>query len=237
MTSEVRDIFLLALSAMFNPSLLGAVTVMLLLPHPKRLMLGYLAGAYITSITAGLLIVYKLHGTRAESTSKHSVSPVEDLVVGTIALGVAWMLHTGRDQPVRERRRRRKDAKREAKRRAGKPTESLSLRMLGKGDPKVAFAVGMLLSFPGVSYLLGLDRIHDLDPGPAGTLGLVLAFCLIQLMLLEVPLLGYVFDPERTRERINRFKSWTARRGRRAAVYTAGAIGLLLTARGIVTVL
>ena len=38
MSSQLLDIFLLSLLAMFNPSLLAAVTVMLLLPNPKRLM-------------------------------------------------------------------------------------------------------------------------------------------------------------------------------------------------------
>ena len=54
MSKDLLDIFLLALVSMFNPSLLAAVTVMLLLPNPKRLMVGYLLGAYTTSITLGL---------------------------------------------------------------------------------------------------------------------------------------------------------------------------------------
>src|SRR3954464_9143295 len=222
---------------MFNPSLLAAVTVMLLLPSPKRLMLGYLLGAYLTSITVGLLIVFTLHGSEAESTSRHTISPAEDIVIGVLALTIAIVLRTGRDQSLRERRQQKKDAKLEAKRQAGKPSESLSLRMLGKGDPKVTFAVGVALSFPGVSYLAALDKIHDVDPGAAGSVLLVVAFCLIQLMLLELPLLGYVFAPESTRDRIARFKSWTARSGRTAAVNAAGIIGLLLIFRGVVTLL
>src|SRR4051794_8624928 len=153
MSGDLAPILLLALTAMLNPSLLAAVTVMLLLPSPKRLMLGYLLGAYLTSITVGLLIVSTLHGSGTESTSKHTVSPLEDFVLGALALVIAWVLHTERDQPWRGRRREKKDVKLEAQRRAGKPTESLPLRMLGRGDPKVTFAVGIVLSFPGVSYL------------------------------------------------------------------------------------
>jgi len=235
--SDVLDIFLLALLAMFNPSLLGAVTVMLLLPSPKRLMLGYLLGAYTTSITAGLLIVFTLHGSDAAGTSKHTISPVEDIVLGVLALVIAFVLHTGRDQPARERRRRKKEAKLAEKRNAGKPTEPLSLRMLGKGDPKVTFAVGMVLSFPGVSYLVALDKIHTVDPGPAVVVLLVVVFCLIQLLLLELPLLSYAVAPERTKERIDAFKVWTARSGRKTAVYASGVIGLLLVVRGVVTLL
>jgi hypothetical protein len=65
--SNLLAIFLLSLAAMFNPSLLAAVTVMLLMPNPKRLMAGYLLGAYVTSITLGLLIVSSLHGSSTET--------------------------------------------------------------------------------------------------------------------------------------------------------------------------
>ena len=47
------QIFLFSLLAALNPVLVGASTVMLLLPNPKRLMLGYLLGAFMTSITSG----------------------------------------------------------------------------------------------------------------------------------------------------------------------------------------
>ena len=157
MGSELLDIFLLSLLAMFNPALLAAVTVLLLLPSPKRLMVGYLLGAYTTSITLGLLIVFSLQSSSTESTSKHTVSPLEDIVVGVLALAIAWVLRTGRDQPFQERRRVKKEANLKARQEAGKPTESLPLRMLGKGDPKVTFVVGAVLSFPGVSYLDALD--------------------------------------------------------------------------------
>jgi transposase-like protein len=86
----------------------------------------------------------------------------------------------------------------EARREAGKPTESLPLRLLGKGDPKVTFVVGVLLTFPGVAYLDALDHIHKLNPGTAATVVLVISFCAIQLLVLELPLLGYVFSPDRT---------------------------------------
>src|SRR4249920_3839815 len=89
------------------------------------------------------------------------------------------------------------DAVRDRTRReAGKPTESLPLRILGKGDPRATFVVGAILSFPGVSYLDALDHIHKLNPGTVPTVLLVVGFCLMQQILLELPLLGYVFAPD-----------------------------------------
>src|SRR3954470_4869332 len=207
MNNELVDIFLLSLFAMFNPSLLAALTVMLLLPNPKRLMVGYLLGAYLTSITLGLVVVFSLHDSSAASTSKHTISPLEDIVVGLILLGLAFVLRTGRDRPLQERRRRKKDAKLQARQQAGKPTESLPMRMLGKGNPRVTFVVGALLSFPGVSYLTALHKMTKLDPGTAATVLLVLGFCVVQPLLLELPLLGYVFSPGGTKDRVTRFKT------------------------------
>ena len=124
-----------------------------------------------------------------------------------------------------------------AKQEAGKPTESLPLRMLGKGDPKVTFVVGALLSFPGVSFLDALDHIHKLNPGNVATVLLVVGFCLMQQILLEVPLLGYLFAPESTADRVTRFKDWMGRKGRTAAVLGAAGIGVFLIVRGVITLL
>jgi hypothetical protein len=237
MSNELLDIFVLALFAMFNPSLLAAVTVMLLLPSPKRLMAGYLLGAYTTSITLGLVIVFTLHGSSTETSSKHTISPLEDIVVGLLLAAIAFVLATGRDERFQQRRREKKDAKLRAREAAGKPTESLPLRMLGKGDPKVTFLVGAFLSFPGVSYLDALDHIHKLNPGTVPTVLLVIGFCLMQQILLEVPLLGYVFAPEDTQDKVTRFKDWMGRKGRSVAVIGAAALAAWLLIRGLISLL
>ena len=104
---DLFSIFLLALFAMVNPTLLAAVTVMLLLPNPKKLMFGYLMGAYLTSITLGMLIVFSLSDSNGVSTAKHTLSPVEDIAIGLILLLVAYVLGGSRAEPLRERRRRR----------------------------------------------------------------------------------------------------------------------------------
>ena len=69
------------------------------------------------------------------------------------------------------------------------------------------------------------------------TVLLVIFFCMMQQILLELPLLGYVFAPDSTRDRVTRFKAWMARSGRSAAVIGAGAIGLVLIVRGLITLL
>jgi Sap, sulfolipid-1-addressing protein len=229
---DLGSIFGLSLLAMCNPTLLAAVTVMMLLPDTKKLMLGYLLGAYLTSISLGMVIVFSLHGSGSVESAKHTLGPVQDLVVGAILLLVGFVLGTGRDEPLRERRRRRKEAKQ-----AGQPKEAWPQRMLGRGSARVTFAVGVVLTFPGVSYLAALDRMAELDASTAETALLVIGFCLIQQMLLELPLIGYALAPEWTQSAVNGFRSWLERNGRRAAAGVALAIGVLLILRGVVTLL
>jgi len=229
--SDLLHIFGLALVAMANPTLLAAVTVMLLLPNPKRLMLGYLLGAYTTSISTGLAIVFVLHDSGAVDTGKSTIGPGEDIVVGLLLLLVAFVLGSDRDQRLRERKARRKHEKQAEN--GGEEKESLPIRLLGRGSPRVAFVVGLLLSFPGVSYLVALGRIDGLDAGVAPTALLVVAFCLIQQMLLEVPLIGYALAPERTQGAVDGFRDWLARNGRRAGIMVAAVLGALLIIRGL----
>jgi Sap-like sulfolipid-1-addressing protein len=233
MSKDLTDIFLLSLVSMFNPTLLAAVTVMLLLPSPKRLMFGYLLGAYLTSISLGLVIVFSLQGSSAVSTSRQAISPAEDIAVGLILVVIAYVLGTGRDEPLQERRRRRKATKEKA----GEAKQSWPERMLGRGSARITFVVGAVLTFPGVSYLAALDHISALDPGTVATVALVVFFCLMQQLLLELPLLGYAFAPERTQAAVTGFRAWIDRSGRRAAIVGAGVLGLVLIARGVITLL
>ena len=56
-------------------------------------------------------------------------------------------------------------------------------------------------------------------------------------VLLELPLLGYVFAPAGTQDRVNRFKACIGRKGRTAVVIGATVIGLFHIARGVITLL
>lgn len=231
--SDLATIFLLAVFAMFNPTLLAAVTVMMLLPNTKRLMTGYLLGAYLTSISLGLLIVFSINDSGSVDTARRTLSPVEDIVVGLIVLTVAFVLGTGRDARLQERRKRRKEKKAEK----GGATESWPERMLGRGSARVTFAVGAVLTFPGVSYLAALDHMAKLDAGTVPTVLLVVGFCLMQQMLIELPLVGYAVAPEWTQDAVVRFRAWLGRSGRRAAVIGAAVVGAYLLARGLITLL
>ena len=162
---------------------------MLLLPHPDRLLLGYWLGAALTAVTLGLVIVFALEGSGYAKTSKKTVSPAVDLALAGIAVLIVLVLATGRDQRFEQRRARRRESK--------KPPRWQ--RRLAKGTAKTTFVVGVLLSFPGASYLIALDRLGKLHFSTAVTVLVVIGFTLVQLVLLEAPLIAYAIAPNRRR--------------------------------------
>src|ERR1700760_2554041 len=179
---------------MFNPTLLAAVTIMMLLPDPRKLITGYLLGPPLPSIGLGLAIVFSFHQSSGVESSKKTLSPLEDLVFGAVLAIVGWALLSGRVARVKESRKRRHEEKHGPK----QEKESLPERLLGRGSMRITFAVGALLSLPGASYFVALDKIAKLNWPTATTALAVIIFCLIQQFLLEAPLIGFWFAPDWT---------------------------------------
>ncbi len=228
------DVLLLAFSAALNPTLLAATTVMLLLPKPRKLMLGYLLGAMMTSVLLGLVIVFSLEDSGAVEVAKDTLGPAADIALGAVFLVVARVLSAERDVVLKERRQRRKAAKGKATTDKGPPRWQ---QVLSRGTPRTTFAVGALLTLPGASYLVALTRLSKDDLGTPETVLAVVGFNLIMLALLELPLLSYWLQPEATPGRVERFKAWLRRDGRRMAIRVVTVAGALLVMRGVITLI
>jgi len=222
--------FALSLTSALNPTLFAALMVMLVSRNAERLMTGYLIGALFTGIITGLVIVFVLPQSSAVSTSRNTLSPALDLALGSLAILAGIVLDTGPHDRVSEWRQRRGEKEAEK----GPPRWR---RELDKGSPRVAFFVGVALSLPGASYLIALDILHKQDLPVVPTVLCVIAFCLIQLVLLELPVLGFVVAREQTVASVERFRSWVGRDARVIATRAAFIIGVLLVVRGVLELL
>jgi hypothetical protein len=212
------NIFLLSLVAAANAALLAAVTVMLFLPNPKRLLVGYLVGALLMSLTVGFVIVFAVHDSSATSTARNSLSPSFDIALGLIALLVAYVLHGGHDQRLKDRRRKKKQKDEDVEK-----SPSRIEQLLGRGSARVTFALGVVLTLPGVAYLVALHDLDNLNYRTVPTILVILGFNVMLLVLLEVPLVGYAVAPERTVVEVQRFRAWLSRRGWRSSAPRSSA--------------
>jgi Sap, sulfolipid-1-addressing protein len=220
-------VVLLSFTSAINPTLIAVTTVMLLLPRPERLMLGYWLGAMTMSITLGLVILFALNGSATVSTTQHTLSPAADLVLGALSVVLALILNSGEDRRLAARRARRNEAKKP-------PRWEGALR---HGNARTTFVIGALLTLPGFSYLLALGRLHKLDYPAAESIVVVIAFNLVMLILLEAPMIAFVVAPDWTPRTIDRTKAWAARSGRRVAVRGLLVIGVALVIKGIIGLL
>ncbi len=216
------------LSAVY-PTLIAATTVMLLLPNADRLMFGFWLGAMITSVSCGLVIVFALSGSSAVATSKQSISPAIDLVIAVLLLIAAIALRRGGGEPV-HRQHSERDKRGETK-------VPRWRRTLSQGSPRHTFVVGILLSFPGVWYLAGLDRLIRQHYSTLAEVVVVVGFCLVQLVLIEIPMLAFRVWPTETPIAIDRAKAWSARHGRQIGVWALVVIAGLLLLRGFIGLL
>jgi Sap-like sulfolipid-1-addressing protein len=224
-----------AFAAAFNPTLLAATTVMLLLDHPKRLLLGYLFGALLTSVTLGMVIVFAVDGSSgATSAAQSTLSPAMDLALGGLLLVVAYLIRPGQVPKatgrLAERRRRHEEKKKDK----GPPKWQ---QKLSQGTAKTTFVIGALLTLPGASYIVGMGHIADKDASVPATAAMVLGFNVIMLALIELPLLAFTFAPEWTPDAVNRFKAWFNRHSKRIGFRGAFILGVLLIVRGLVELL
>ncbi len=143
-----------------------------------------------------------------------------------LAFVIAAVVGTGRAARANERRKSK---------RADKPKKTPRWqRELSKGSARDTFVVGLLLSFPGASYLASLTEIEKQNLGGAATVLTVVAVTVVMLVLLEVPLLSFTFAPEWTPAALERGKAWFGQNGARAAVIGATVIGVALIVRGTI---
>jgi Sap, sulfolipid-1-addressing protein len=225
------EILFLSLLAALNPTLLAATTVMLLLQHPGRLMLGYWVGAMLMSVTLGLIIVFVLEDSSVASTTKTTVSPAANFVLAVLMWILAGVLATGGGKRVEEGRRKRK-AKRQVDKEPPKWQQQLS-----KGTARTTFVIGALLSLPGATYLAALTNLSKLDYANSVTVLVVILFNLIQLLLIEVPLVALKVAPDQTPILIERAKAWAQTHGREYGVWALVVLGVLFAIKGLVEAL
>ena len=221
---------LACLAALF-PLMLAAVVLILTRPRPKRLLVSFLIGGWAMSLTTGLLVLHAFQGTDPEVLgSSNTVHPGAYLLGGVLCLAVAYLMGTERGAALRARR----TAKRPAA--PAKEGPSRAERALAGDRAAVAFAVGAVINVPGIYYLTAL---HDLATGSYSTaeqLALILVFNLVMFTFAEVPLVSYLFSPEKTAAGVARFQDFLTRNATRIVALLALVFGVALTAKGIAAV-
>jgi Sap, sulfolipid-1-addressing protein len=109
------------------------------------------------------------------------------------------------------------------------------MQLLQRGTPRTAFVVGaVIIGIPGVSYLTAMGLLGREHAPTSAVVLVVLAWDVIMLLLLEVPVVAYAFAPGGTAKAVEGFKSWLTRDESRIAYWCALIAGAALLAIGVV---
>jgi len=101
----------------------------------------------------------------------------------------------------------------------------------------VAFGIGLVINLaPGAWYIVALKDIAQSTLSHAEVVVVVVLFCIVMYGLIELPLLGFVFAPQRAADLSRRFSAWLGGNSRRLAVWVLVAGGCYLIARGFLAV-
>jgi hypothetical protein len=207
---------------MFWPTLIVIVVLALRVSQPVKILFWFLAGGLLTTVTVGIAVVFALQGASFMNGSKPTIDPVIDIVIGLLSiLGAAALLRkASRPQPAT----------------AEKPSDAAAP---DKKPPLTERAVergaGIILNIvPGTVPIVALKDIAELDASNAAKVATIIVFYVIMFAFVEVPIVAYLFVPERTTVAVNAFNDWLKRNGRRFAAYVLAAVGLYLTVRGII---
>ena len=210
------ELLLLAIAAAFYPALLAVVIIFLGRPRPKKLLLFFLAGALLASISIGLIAVFALDGADFGSSAKNSFGA--GLYIGLGTLGLIAGLYFLRSTP---------------KPKQPKEKPSMTQRVLTRDSSWLVFVLGIVLNLPGVWYLIALKDIGLSEYSDSVKVLLLLGFNVIMFSFVEAPLIGYLVAPDWSHQQVVRFNGWLHRNGRHLGGWIGVVVGTYLLVRGI----
>lgn len=222
-------LLLMAIAVSLEPVRLGLAVVMLNRPRPILQLLVFLCGGFAMGLAVGAVVLTALDATPL--AADQLTVPRAQIVIGILAIGCAAVL-------AASSRLRRSTTGAEPEP-AGEPATgrgrfaARTREMMAGGSLWVAGVSGLGIALPSVDYLAALALIHASGFTPAGQFGALVAFNAVAFILVEIPLLSYVFAPQATTQRLAALHSWVRSRTRMQVAGLLAAIGLLLIGLGL----
>lgn len=214
-------LLLMAVAVSLEPFRIGMTVLMINRPRPALQLLALLGGGFAMGTAVGVVVLFVL---RPALDSAHFTLPRVQIVVGALlllnaALVAAGMLGGGRGDGAPGGR--------------FAPLAIRARRLLEGRSLWTAGATGLGLALPSVDYLAALALIAASGAAAAVQFGALIAFNVVALALVEIPLLCYLVAPERTRAALSTLNAWIRAQGRRGVSLLLAAVGTVLLAVGV----
>jgi hypothetical protein len=207
----------LALLAALSPTELLVAAVFLGSARPRPTAAAYLAGALLMSLIMGLVVLLVLRSVGLNHPAQHAPRYGLRLGLGIILLAAAAVIAKRKPkQPDPENAR-----------------QGIVSRMIADPGPRSAFAVGLLLFAPGVTFIAAVQVIATAQAGAELTAVAVLVVVIINALLVWGPFVLYLAAPGFTTRHLTAFNGWLRAHGTAILTVVLLSAGVLLVYNGI----
>lgn len=215
-------VLVLAIAISFELVRPTMVPIMLLRPNPFLQLLAFLLGNYLSGFTAGLLVLFVFH--KSPLGSDPSNSGKTQIGIGVVLLLIAAAM------ALPYLRSRHKVGAREPVDRVTQHSE----RMFSKGrSPWWAGLIGMGTGLPSIDYFAALVVIASSGASHASQVGALIMLLVVGNIVVLIPLITYVFMPERTSQLVGKFQTWIGSRSRGEFALIVAGVGVLQIVIGL----
>ena len=214
-----------AFLAAISPTALLVMAVFLSSAEPRRNALMYTAGAVAMTVTAAVIALFALRALELNLPSRHDPLYELRLGLGVLALAAAVAVSWRRRRPSREAAA--------AVAAEVKASRNLVSRLTAQPTPRTAFTAGLILFAPSITFLAAVQVIATASSGPLPTLIGLLIVITVCLLLVWVPLLGYLAAPTATTDALRSGNGWLRAHGWEVTVWALLIGGLALVVNGM----
>ncbi len=206
----------LALLAALSPTTLLVSAVYLGSARPRLVGAAYLAGAIIMSLAMGLVVIAILRNTGLNLRSGRTPRYGLRLGLGLVMLAAGAVL-----------------ARRKPKLPDPDKKEGLVSRMIANPAPGSAFAVGLLLFAPGITFIAAVQVIATANASIELTTVAIIVVVVINALLVWLPLLVHIFAPGVTTRNLTAFNRWLRANGNKILIVVLIVGGVIVAVNGI----
>jgi hypothetical protein len=114
------------------------------------------------------------------------------------------------------------------------PKQGLVSRMIADPAPGSAFAVGLLLFAPGITFIAAVQVIATASASLELTTVAIIVVVVINAALVWLPLLVHIFAPGMTTRYLTSFNGWLRANGNKIIIVVLLVGGLIVTINGVV---
>ena len=212
----------LALLSALSPTALLIAAVYLGSARPGLTSLFYLAGAVLISIVMGVAVLIALRSAGLNHPDQHGARYGLRLGLGIALLGAGIFVATRAHRP----------------RDAAKAQHNLVSKLVADPAPLSAFAVGLLVFAPGVTFIAALQVIATAQTDLEVTILAMMLVVVINVLLVWLPITLHLVAPHSTEKHLKAFNSWLRANGKIllvGAMVAAGAIMVFDGSYGLIT--